>query len=122
MITKEMHVNNKCITFYIGNNAKENFDILDMSNPDDIWFHSKDFSSCHVIAKIGERTGERTGERINKKDIHHIVKIGCILCKENTNKIKNIKNTEIIYTRVKNVKKSDIIGSVYAVKTNIRRV
>ncbi len=35
---------------------------------------------------------------------------------------KNIKNTEIIYTRVKNVKKSDIIGSVYAVKTNIRRV
>ena len=49
------------ITFYIGKNDKDNFDVIDIGKPNDIWFHSNEGSSCHVIAKIPENIN------INKK-------------------------------------------------------
>ena len=33
----------------IGKNAKENWDIIDMAEPDDIWFHLSYYPSCHLI-------------------------------------------------------------------------
>ena len=101
----EIAINNKLITFYIGKNAKDNFDILDISKSEDIWFHSDEYSSCHVIAKINDM-------KLSKKEERSIIKNGCILCKTNTNKIKSMDNTDIIYTYVKNVKKDKISGRV----------
>jgi len=40
-----------------------------------------------------------------------------ILCKSNTNKIKSIKNIEIIYTFIKNVTKTDVLGCVVTKNT-----
>ena len=111
----EININNKIITFYIGKNAKDNFDILDISKSNDIWFHSNEYSSCHVIAKINDI-------KISKKEEHSVIKNGCILCKANTNKLKNINSTEIIYTYVKNVKKDKVLGSVLCSKAKSLKV
>ena len=36
------------ITYKIGQNASENWKILDESNKDDVFFHLKSFPSCYV--------------------------------------------------------------------------
>jgi len=95
------------VTFLVGTCAQDNFDAIDISDPDDIWFHVRDFSSCHVIAKIP------TGEKLDKKMIRLIVKQGALLCKHES-RYGSTKNLAIIYTKVKNVQKTDIVGSVIA--------
>lgn len=97
------------IPFYIGQNKIENFELLDMEEIDetDLWFHAKDESSCHVIAKIPE---DIIKDYKNYKK--YIIKIGALLCKKYTNKLKNVKNVNIIYTQIKYVEKTNIIGCV----------
>jgi len=97
----------KEVVFIVGTCAQDNFDAIDISDPDDIWFHVKDGSSCHVIAKIP------LGEKLNKKTMHRIIKQGALLCKQES-RYKSAKNLAIIYTRLRNVQKTDIIGSVIA--------
>lgn len=101
------------ISFLVGTSAKDNFDIIDICHPDDVWFHVKDESSCHVIAKISEM-----GEKIDKKMRRLIIKQGALLCKMES-KYKSVKNLEIIYTKVKNVKKTTTVGSVIAQPVSI---
>jgi predicted ribosome quality control (RQC) complex YloA/Tae2 family protein len=101
---------NKHIDFTIGKNDKDNFDIIDNANTDDIWFHLNDYPSCHVIASINDV--------IKKKDLRYIIKRGALLCKENS-KYKSEKDLSIIYTTIKNVKKTEKIGSVITTNTKI---
>lgn len=93
------------IEYYIGENKNDNFEIIDLANDQDIWFHAKDDSSCHIIAKI-------KGIKIDKKSMRHIVKQGCLLCKSHTNKLKHRKDVEFIYTEIKNIKKTTVVGMV----------
>jgi predicted ribosome quality control (RQC) complex YloA/Tae2 family protein len=97
----------KEITFLVGTCAQDNFDAIDISDPDDIWFHVRDGSSCHVIAKMP------AGEKMDKKIIHKIIKQGALLCKQES-RYKSSKNLAIIYTKVQNVHKTNIVGSVIA--------
>lgn len=97
----------KEVTFMIGTSTQDNFDAIDMSDPTDIWFHVRDFASCHVIAKIP------TDEQLDKKMLRLIIKQGALLCKQKS-KYVSTKNLAIIYTKVKNVKKTNIVGSVIA--------
>ena len=90
------------VKFYIGQNSKDNFDVIDKGFEDDLWFHSKNNSSCHVVALLPH----------NISDKEMIIREGAILCKMNTNKLKNIKNVPIIYTEIKNVIKTKQIGMV----------
>ena len=92
------------ISFYIGKNQNENFEVIDNGSQDDLWFHAKDESSCHVVCEIPDD--------INKKELKYIIKVGALLCKNNTNKLKNISNVDIIYTEIKNVTKTSIPGCV----------
>ena len=104
--TEEMFIQglNQEITFYVGKSAEGNFDIIDNAKADDLWFHVDNESSCHVIASIPET--------LNRKDVRYIVKQGAILCKQNSRfKASKIK-TNIIYTKVKDVEKTDIPGRV----------
>jgi predicted ribosome quality control (RQC) complex YloA/Tae2 family protein len=98
----------KDVSFLVGTSAQDNFDIIDISDPDDIWFHVKDNPSCHVIAKMSD-----LGEKIDKKMRRLIIKQGALLCKMES-KYKSVKNLEILYTKVKNVKKTATVGSVIA--------
>ena len=81
----------------IGQNAKENWDLLD-NNDNFLWFHLKSFPSCHVII-LNENPDETTIQKAAE------------LCKENT-KYKSLKNIKVNYTSIKNIKKSKEIGSV----------
>lgn len=91
------------VEFVIGKNAKENFDIIDNSENHHIWFHIHNHPSCHVIARLDEE--------LNRKDFKYVIKQGALICKQYS-KFNNHKNVEIVYTFIKHVHKTDIIGSV----------
>lgn len=95
---------NREITFYIGQKQSENFDVIDMGNEYDLWFHANEISSCHVVAILPED--------INKRELRSIIKIGSLLCKNNTNKLKSLTGVEIVYTQIKNLEKTNVPGCV----------
>ena len=96
------------IQFLVGKHQNENSTLIDYANPNDLWFHASNVSSCHVVALL-----EDESEKIfDKKSLKYIVKQGALLCKKYTAKLSNIKNVEIIYTKVQNVKKTDKEGMV----------
>lgn len=92
------------VTFYIGKNQNENFEVIDKGENDDLWFHAADVSSCHVVCNVPSN--------IDKKDLRYIITTGALLCKNNTNKLKTMKNVNIIYTKIVNVVKTDVLGCV----------
>lgn len=95
---------NKSITFYIGRQQNENFKVIDMGAEDDLWFHASGLPSCHVVAIIPPD--------IDSKDMKYIITAGAVLCKQYTNKIKSLPNVEFVYTKVKNLEKLSVPGSV----------
>ena len=92
------------IVFYIGENANDNFNVLDKGDPTDLWFHVKDYSSCHVVAHIPDK--------LDKRELKTIIKCGALLCKQNTNKFASSPSVEIIYTKLQNVSKTTKAGCV----------
>lgn len=95
---------NRVITFYIGQHKNENFDVIDKGEPDDLWFHANEISSCHIVANIPTD--------ITNKQIKYIIKAGALLCKKYTNKLNNLSNVEIIYTQIKYIEKTQYSGCV----------
>lgn len=94
------------IVYYIGRSQSENFSVIDLGAPEDIWFHVAGLPSSHVVAAIPE------DRKFNKKQILTIVKRGALLCKQNTNKVARSNDVEITYAHVKHVQKTDIPGKV----------
>lgn len=92
------------ITFHIGKSASGNFDIIDNADENDLWFHVDNEPSSHVVANIPNN--------IDRKNVKYIIKQGAILCKQNSKFKKSKMAVNIIYTRVKNVSKTNIIGKV----------
>lgn len=100
----------KNILFKIGKNAEGNFRIIDLSKPEDLWFHVGDgLSSEHVVASITNLHNDEF--RLDKKQLRDIVTQGCVLCKKHS-KYNNKKELEIEYTEIKNVSKTDRTGMV----------
>ena len=92
-------INDKEYTIFIGKNALGNEEIIKMCDKESIWFHFDDISSCHIIL-------ESKGDKISKE---YIKKIGHMLYFYK----KNVpKYTRVIYTKVKNIKLTDDIGTV----------
>jgi predicted ribosome quality control (RQC) complex YloA/Tae2 family protein len=88
--------------FSIGKNKEDNFRIIDESVETDIWFHVEGEPSCHVILKNVD----------NIRDIpKQVIKHGAYLCKINSKSAKSNKTT-IMYTLLKNVEKTAIMGQV----------
>ena len=90
------------VIFYIGKTQSENFAVIDMGSEQDLWFHAKDESSCHVVCELPDD--------INKKELQSIIKTGALLCKINTNKLKSLSNVAITYTQIKNITTPEIFG------------
>ena len=94
---------------FVGTNAKENWDLIDLAEPEDLWFHVEYFPSGHVLIK------ERFEAKTNLHQIHYpnqIISIGSQYCKTQS-KYKDKKKLKIIYTQISNIKKGKTIGSVY---------
>ena len=83
----------------IGKNALGNEEIIKKANEDDIWFHFSEISGPHIIL-------QNNGELIKKKYINQIA------LKLFQLKPKAPRNTSVIYTEVKNVSLTNIIGMV----------
>jgi predicted ribosome quality control (RQC) complex YloA/Tae2 family protein len=83
----------------IGQNAKENEDIIRASDPEDIWFHFENVSGPHVIIQSG-------GDIIPKRYLFEVA------AKLFENKQKVPRNQGVIYTEVKNVKLTKTLGTV----------
>lgn len=109
MITKSIYIPaiKQELEFYIGENAQDNFDILDICKPDDIWFHLHKESSCHVIAVMPN------DYKFNRIQMTKIITQGALCCKQHS-KTKSNRQVEICYTRVINIVKTHIIGQVIA--------
>ena len=116
MKTETMQIGNKKITFFIGNSSADNFAVIDIADGNDIWFHLNNVSSCHVVASLKDH------EVADKKELHKIVVAGACLCKKHSSKYSSISNLEILYTRVKFVVKTEVVGSVLTTNTKIIRV
>lgn len=93
------------IEFYIGENAQDNFDIIDICKPIDLWFHIHKESSCHVIARMP------VDIKYNRNQISKIITQGALCCKQHS-KTKSKQNVEISYTRLINIVKTHVIGQV----------
>ena len=85
----------------IGENAEENDQLIMEANQTDLWFHLSKFTSCHVVIACSKKYP------ITQQMINHC----CILVKENT-KYKNIPKIKVNYTEIKNVKRTEIKGTV----------
>jgi predicted ribosome quality control (RQC) complex YloA/Tae2 family protein len=90
-----------------GKNAKENWNLIDESSSDDLWFHIDDYPSTHVLLEYNLDEEDRIEEYIEK---------AVQLCVEKTPKIKSyipkIKSVKVIYTKVENIKKGKSVGEV----------
>jgi len=116
MKTEIQQIGNHEITFYIGKNSADNFAVLDAADENDMWFHLQDVPSCHVVASLKDH------DMANKKELHKIIVAGACLCKKNTAKYASTSYVEVIYTKVKNVVKTEVIGSVLTTNTKSMRV
>ena len=117
------------LVYKVGSSAKNNFEIIDEANPNDLWFHLKDVSSCHVIAcfkniQYTTRDDELPNyydinfDDLEKKEKQQIIKQGALICKQYS-KLKSAKNVPIIYTKIEDVQKTDVPGSVLTFKSKV---
>ena len=102
---KTINFNN--INYVVGQNALENWNILDQANtinPDYIWFHLNSFPSCYVIM-------ESSIQDISNESLQDYLNYGALLCKEHS-KYKFLKDLKICYTSLKKLTKTNKIGEV----------
>lgn len=95
------------IKYVIGQNAKENWNILDQAykiNCDYIWFHLNSFPSCFVIMYSSI-------EDLRDNSLNDYLTHGANLCKQNT-KYRNLADLKICYTQLKKLKKTNKIGEI----------
>jgi predicted ribosome quality control (RQC) complex YloA/Tae2 family protein len=91
-------ITNDNITYRLGRNAIENFELIDNAAQDDWWFHLDGHPSGHVI--------------IDSDIIDTTMKMFAGQLVKDYSKMKNIKNVKIVFTQVKNIVKTKIIGTV----------
>jgi len=104
-------IDNRNFVIQVGQNAKENWQLIDEADEFDLWFHLDDKPSGHVIIK------EILNAK-NKFDIkndffgypYKLVVMGSEHCKSQS-KHKTSKVT-VVYTTIGNVKKGKDVGSV----------
>ena len=82
----------------IGQNAQENWDLIDESHTSWYWFHLKSFPSSHVVLCCDDPSQNNLVE-------------AATYCKTST-KYKNVPNIKISYCQIENIRKADQVGSV----------
>jgi len=90
-----------CNKIRIGENAADNDKLISESKQSDLWFHLENVSSCHVVLSTSKEYPA------TKQMINHCA----YLTKSNT-KYKNLLKIAVNYTKIKNVRKTDILGMV----------
>ena len=105
-------IGDKTWDIFVGTSAKENWKLIDESDPFDLWLHVDEYPSGHVIIK--ERlTGKSELEVPDYPNL--IIALGADYCKSQS-KYSHIPKLKIVYTLVANLKKGKEVGSVFISK------
>ena len=81
------------ILFKIGTNAQENWDLIDESDENDLWFHVNGLPSCHVVASI------HNSENYNRNEIAYVAKQVAILCKQHSKYVSQKKLAKCLWAK-----------------------
>jgi predicted ribosome quality control (RQC) complex YloA/Tae2 family protein len=108
MITSQIfvHETNKEYTVFIGKNKNENDLIIKNSHPNDLWFHLQGVSSPHIVLQT-------QGDTIPKRYISQIVHLFPL------HKSGLGSRFNVIYTEIKNIKLTNVPGTVIPSKIKI---
>lgn len=93
----------KSYTLFIGNNKYENVEIIKNSSQDDLWFHLDNISGPHFVLQTG-------GDLIPKRYLNHIG----TLFRDYKNGLPS--RYTVIYTEIRNVKLTNVVGTVIPAK------
>ena len=104
------------ITYQLGTNANDNWNILLNASEKWLWFHLEDVSSPYVI--LTKSLKEIKSDNF-PKSLKNYIKKGGLICKENSNYKSGKIN--IIWTEVKNVKPGSKPGEAI-ITGNIRKI
>jgi predicted ribosome quality control (RQC) complex YloA/Tae2 family protein len=102
------------VTYYenirckVGQNAKENWNMLCDIEDNFLFFHLSDFPSCYVIIEYNNI----------ENPPYDLLKFGATICKSNT-KYRNMKNIRVDWTWCNNIKKGRKIGEIYYKKSEL---
>jgi len=105
-IIEKININDKEYDIFIGKNAKGNDEIIKKSHKDSLWFHFNNISSAHIIL-------DNKGDIIPKRYINQIA------AKLFDYKKSISKNTNVIYTEIKHIQLTNILGTVIPKHTKI---
>ena len=92
-------------TIKIGQNAKENWNLIDNSEAFDLWFHLSNHPSSHVIISQDLKS---------EPEIFYpnqIILLAADYCKSHS-KQKNTSKVKVVYTQIQNLTKGKEVGSV----------
>jgi predicted ribosome quality control (RQC) complex YloA/Tae2 family protein len=109
---EEFIFENNIYKISIGQNAQDNWNLIDNSSPNEFWFHTSNYPSSHVVVS------NTNSINISKLPKQVITRCACI-CKANS-KAKSLKKIEIIYTEVSNLTKTEIVGQV--ISSNVKSI
>jgi predicted ribosome quality control (RQC) complex YloA/Tae2 family protein len=98
---------NEDVTIKIGQNQKENNELIKEGKQNDLWFHLKDNSSPHGFIN------NNTNKKLDKEVIYKTAQ----LVKE-FSKFKSYSKVKIIYIELKHIQCTDILGTVIIKKKN----
>ena len=93
-------------TIRVGQNAKENWNLIDSSDPFDVWFHLDNHPSSHVVI---------SQDLASNKDLFYpnqIIGIAADYCKSHS-KQKLASKVKVVYTNIENLTTGKDVGSVF---------
>ena len=105
-ISETLEIDDKEYTILIGKNAKGNEQIIKMSHQESLWMHLNNIPSAHIIL-------QSNGDIIPKRYINEVA------AKLFEYKKSAPRNTNVIYTQVKNVKLTNTLGAVIPKHTKL---
>lgn len=85
----------------IGQKQQENADLVDSSDPDDIWIHVANGPSAHCVIC------NPTGKRVSPK----VIKRVCCLMKAGSERYKCVNKLEFSVTKIKNLQSTNCVAS-----------
>ena len=101
------------VKYIIGENAKDNWEVLKLTQQNWIWFHLDKFSSPYVVLSLPLNKLKKT-----HNDWKKYLNYGALLCKANSKHFN--KKVNVIWTLCKNVSYGTQVGeAIITGKTNI---
>ena len=106
------------VRYLVGDNARENHEIIGMSSDLDVWVHIKDLPSCHVIASVPVQCDTPLDDkRAYREMIRKVTRHGGVLCRQySQNTIRSAglskRKVDMIAFQVRNIERTSVPGQV----------